>query len=96
MFSWLPVAVIFGAVNLACMRLFMFTQVDNISGKLVSSQHTEFKRVWLPVFVQDIRKNLICHGKSRVRGVKVFFFSLLVLALVATVGYFGVHLPSLW
>ena len=96
MFSWIPVVVIFGAVNLACMRLFMFTQVDNISGKLVSKQETDFKRIWLPVFIQDIRKNLVCHGDSNARRIKIFSFYLLVLALVATVGYFGVHLPSFW
>ena len=96
MLSWFPVITIFGAVNLACMRLFMLTQVDNISGKPVSRQETEFKRVWLPVFVKDIRKNLICHGESNVRRIKVVSFYLLVLALVATVGYFGVRLPSFW
>lgn len=96
MFSWIPVVVIFIVVNLACMRFFMFTQVDNISGKLVSRQETDFKRVWLPVFIQDIRKNLVCHGESNVRRIKIFSFYLLVLALVATVGYFGVYLPSFW
>lgn len=96
MFSWIPVGVIFIVVNLACMRFFMFTQVDNISSKLVSRQETDFKRVWLPVFIQDIRKNLVCHGESNVRRIKIFSFYLLVLALVAVVGYFGVYLPSFW
>lgn len=96
MLIWVLIIGIPSAVNIACMRLFMFTQVDNISGKLVSRQETEFKRVWLPVFVKDIGRNLICHGESNDRRIKIFFFSLLVLALVATVGYFGVHLPSGW
>lgn len=96
MLNWIPVVVIFIVVNLACMRFFMFTQVDNISGKLVSRQETDFKRVWLPVFIQDIRKNLVCHGESNVRRIKVFSFYLTVLALVATVGYFGICLPSFW
>lgn len=96
MLNWIPVVVIFIVVNLACMRFFMFTQVDNISGKLVSRQETDFKRVWVPVFIQDIRKNLVCHGESNVRRIKVFSFYLLVLALVAVVGYFGVYLPSFW
>lgn len=94
--SYIPVLIIFGVVNLACMRLFIRTQTDNISGKLVSRQETEFKRVWLPIFVRDIQKNLICHGDSNARRIKAFSFYLLVLALVATVGYFGVHLPSAW
>lgn len=82
--------------NITCMRLFIRTQVDNISGKLVSRQETEFKRVWLPVFVKDIQKNLICHGDSNVRRIKVFLFSLSVLALVAALSWFGVRLPSFW
>lgn len=96
MFSYIPVLAIFSVVNLVCMRLFIRTQTDNISGKLVSRQETEFKRVWLPVFVRDMQKNLICHGVSNVRRIKVVSFYLIVLALVATVGYFGVRLPSFW
>jgi hypothetical protein len=89
-------AVIPLIADIACMRLFMFTQADNISGKIVVWQETQFKRVWLPVFVRDMQKNLICHGVSNVRRIKVFLFSLSVLALVAALAMFGVRLPSFW
>lgn len=80
-------------VAIICMRCFMFNRTDNVSGKIVAWQETQFKRVFLPVFINDIQANKTSHGESNVRRVKFFVFVVITASMLSLSIW---YLPSFW